>query len=203
MTRIKICGITNLRDALLATEIGVDALGFIFTKSPRQISPEKAKEIIVNIPPFINKVGVFKNEKISFVKEVIKFCNLDYVQLHGDEDKSYIKVFLPRVIKVFEINGNETIKKIKHFSLPFFMLDLPKDKENASHNWKIIKKAKEFGRIILAGGLTPDNVERVLEKVSPYGVDVCSGVEKKEGIKSSEKLINFIKRVRKWDFQKN
>ena len=83
------------------------------------------------------------------------------------------------------------------------MLDLPKNKEGVSHNWEIIKKAKEFGRIILAGRLTPDNVERVLKEVSPYGVDVCSGVEKREGIKSPEKLINFIKRVRKWDLQRN
>ncbi len=204
MTRIKICGITNLNDALLACELGADALGFIFTKSPRQVSPEKAKEIIINLPPFVSKVGVFKNQKISIVKEIMNYCNLDYAQFHGEEDRFYLKAFSPRVIiKVFEINNNNVIDEIKKYSIPFFMVDLPKNKGRSIHNLKIVKRVRRLGKMILAGGLSPENISKVLTEVFPYGVDVCRGVEEMEGIKSPEKLKKFILEVRRWDLQKN
>ena len=117
MTKIKICGITNLKDALLAADLGADALGFIFAKSPRQITAEKARKIIFELPPFIYKVGVFKNERIPTIKEIMEYCFLDLVQFHGEEDMSYLNEFGQRAIKVFEMNKKDVLKEIKkHFN---------------------------------------------------------------------------------------
>lgn len=203
MTKIKICGITNLIDALLAADLGADALGFIFAASPRHISAQKAREIISSLPPFINKVGVFKNERISTVKEIMEYCLLDLVQFHGKEDKSYLNEFSPRAIKVFKMNKKSALEEIKRYSFPFFMLDLPKDGEHKMNlAWKMAQEAKKMGRVILAGGLTPENIERALRIITPFGVDVCRGVEKEAGVKSRQKLKEFILKVRKWDMLK-
>jgi phosphoribosylanthranilate isomerase len=203
MTRIKICGITNLEDALLATDLGAEALGFIFAPSPRRILPEKAREIISKLPPFIHKVGVFKNEDVCLVKEIMNGCFLDFVQFHGEEDRSYLEEFGQRAIKVFEINKRNVLRDIKKFSLPFFMLDLPKGSGNEiSLNWKQAQEAKKLGKLILAGGLIPENIETVLQNIRPFGVDVCRGVEKEDGVKSPKKLEEFILKVRRWDIQK-
>lgn len=200
MTKIKICGITNLIDALLAADLGADALGFIFAASPHQISPQKAREIIFKLPPFIYKVGVFKNERISTVKEIMEYCLLDLAQFHGKEDKSYLNEFSQRAIRVFEMNKKSALDEIKKSSLPFFMLDLPKDgKHKMDLAWKMAQQAKKMGKVILAGGLTPENIERALRIITPFGVDVCRGVEKEAGVKSRQKLKEFILKVRKWD----
>lgn len=200
MTRIKICGITILTDALLAADLGADALGFIFTPSPRRILPEKAREIIAELPPFIHKVGVFKDEEACLVKEIMNDCFLDFVQFHGDEDRPYLEEFGQRAIKVFEINKRNVLKEIKNFSPPFFMLDLPKeDRKRLNLYWPLAKEAKKLGNVILAGGLTPENIETVLQNIAPFGVDVCRGVEKVKGAKSPEKLKEFILKVKRWD----
>ncbi|MFP4081123.1 MAG: phosphoribosylanthranilate isomerase [Candidatus Aminicenantes bacterium] len=200
MTRIKICGITNMEDALLAADLGADAVGFIFTPSPRRISPQKAREIISSLPPLIHKVGVFKNDEVTLVKEIINHCFLDYAQFHGEEDKTYIREFGPRAIKVFEINRRHVMEEIKNFSLPFFMLDLPKGSGNKIHpDWQMVEKAKKWGKFMLAGGLNPENIETVLQNITPFGVDVCRGVEQAEGTKSPERLKEFILKVRTWD----
>jgi len=203
MTRIKICGITNIKDALLAADLGADAMGFIFAPSPRHVSNERAREIIFELPPFIFKVGVFKNERISKVKEIMDYCSLDFVQFHGEEDKSYLNEFGQKAIKVFEMNKKNVLNEIKKLSLPFFMLDLSKEEENEiNFDWKMAQEAKKLGKVILAGGLTPDNIERALQIITPFGVDVCRGVEKEDGVKNLNKLKEFILKVRKWDFLK-
>lgn len=203
MTKIKICGITNLKDALLAADLGADALGFIFAKSPRQITAEKARKIIFELPPFIYKVGVFKNERIPTIKEIMEHCFLDLVQFHGEEDMSYLNEFGQRAIKVFEMNKKDVLNEIRKFSLPFFMLDLPKDGENEMNlDWKIAQEVKKLGKLILAGGLTPENIERTIQNIMPFGVDVCRGVEKEDRVKSHEKLKDFILKVRKWDIRR-
>ena len=202
MIRIKICGITNLQDALLSSEMGADALGFIFTPSARQITPEQARKIILHLPPLISKVGVFRNEEVSTVKEIMNYCFLDMVQLHGDEDKSYVREFARRAIKVFDMTEENVLDKIKKFSLPFFMLDLPKNNKNKfSLDWKIAAEAGNYGTVILAGGLTPENIENILQLTSPYGVDTCRGVEQKKGKKDPRKIKEFILKVRKWNTQ--
>lgn len=200
MTKIKICGITNQKDALLAADLGADALGFIFAISPRRISPERAREIILGLPPFILKVGVFKNERSSRVKEVMDTCFLDLVQFHGEEDKAYLSEFGQKALKVFEMNKKDVLNEIEKFHLSSFMLDLPKDTVNEMGlDWKTALEAKSLGKVILAGGLTPENIERALQIIAPFGVDVCRGVEKEDGVKSHDKLKEFIFKVRKWD----
>jgi phosphoribosylanthranilate isomerase len=182
--------------------MGANALGFIFTKSPSQITPGKAREIITRLPPFICKVGVFKNEKIATVKKIFIHCFLDVAQFHGKEDLLYIRRFGPEAIKVFEMDGKHVLNEIKKFALPYFMLDLPKGENQMSLDWTIIREAKKYGKIILAGGLTPENLEECLQMATPYGVDVCRGVEKTKGKKCPEKLRQFIFKVKRWDMQR-
>jgi len=202
--KIKICGITNLADAHSAVESGADALGFIFAPSPRRISPEKAIEIISKLPPFVSKVGVFMNENMPLVRDIMNYCVLDWAQFHGEEDPSYLSHFAPRAIKVFHIMRKKDLNKIKAFSPPFFMLDLPKNSGiRPDWDWRIVREAKNWGKIILAGGLTPGNIENALSEVSPYGVDVCSGVEETEGIKNHARMKDFIRKVRKWQLLKS
>lgn len=200
MTRIKICGITNLRDALLAADLGADALGFIFAPSARRIRPSTALQIISQLPPFIQRVGVFRNEELNRVKEIMRDCMLDFAQFHGEEDQSYVRSFGLQAIKVFEFTGQDVLKDIKKFSLPYFMLDLPKEREgHEGLDWELVKEAKKWGKLILAGGLNPENIETVLNNTSPFGVDVCRGVEETCGRKSPDKLEEFILKVRRWD----
>lgn len=205
MTKIKICGLTNVEDARLAVELGADALGFIFTSSPRQISPHKAQEIIKEIPPFITKVGVFKDESLTFVRQVSESCYLDYIQVHREVQPSFWSFFFPRLIQVFHPDQQDVMVKIRNLPLPFFMFDLSKKPHGSEVNIDLhretILEAKSYGKIILAGGLNPDNIESILSKIRPYGVDVCRGVEAEEGKKSPEKLQSFILKVRKWDLQ--
>lgn len=200
MTRIKICGITNLRDALLAADFGADAIGFIFAPSTRRILPAQARKIISKLPPFVHKVGVFRNEELNRVKEIMGDCMLDFAQFHGEEDRSYVRSFGKRAIKVFEITRHDVLKEVKKFSLPYFMLDLPKESgPRGSLDWELVKEAKKWGKLILAGGLTPENIETVLRNTSPYCVDVCRAVEERRGKKNPERLEEFILKVRRWD----
>ncbi|MFW6131866.1 MAG: phosphoribosylanthranilate isomerase [Candidatus Aminicenantaceae bacterium] len=203
MVKVKICGITNLKDALLAAEEGADALGFIFTKSPRQVKPEDVKKIVLKLPPFVCKVGVFFEDKVTVVKEIMDYCDLNIVQLHGNVKKRYLKNFDHKAFRVFEMNKENVLEDIKQFSLPFFMLDFPKNGiQSYSLDWDVIKKASQLGKVILAGGLNLENIEDVIKNVSIYGVDVCRGVEKENGIKSPEKVKNFIRRIKKCNMQK-
>lgn len=199
MTRIKICGITNRMDAFMAVGAGADALGFIFADSPRRVSPENAKNIISLLPPFVTKVGVFKDMPFHRVKKIIEFCSLDLAQLHGDMQP---EVFLQRAIKVFELNDCSVLEKIKLEGSAFFMLDLPKRKKDQVFlDLGLIKKIKELGSFILAGCLSPDNIIDVLDEISPYGVDVCRGVESEPGKKDPDKVKDFIKKVKKWSIR--
>ncbi|MFQ6003682.1 MAG: N-(5'-phosphoribosyl)anthranilate isomerase [Candidatus Zixiibacteriota bacterium] len=205
MTKIKICGLTNVEDARLAVELGADALGFIFTSSPRQITPHQAQEIIKEVPPFIAKVGVFKDESLTFVRQVSESCHLDYIQVHREVQPSFWAFFFPRLIQVFHPDHQDVLVKIWNLPLPFFMFDLPKEPRgyevNSDLHRETILEAKNYGKIILAGGLNPENVEHILRNIGPYGVDVCRGVEAEVGKKSPEKLRSFILKVRKWDLQ--
>ncbi len=203
MVKVKICGITNLKDALLAAEEGADALGFIFTKSPRQVKPEDVKKIVWKLPPFVCKVGVFFEDKVTVVKEIMDYCDLNIVQLHGNVKKRYLNNFDYKAFRVFEMNKENVLEEIKQFSLPLFMLDFPKNGiQSYSLDWDVIKKASQLGKVILAGGLNLENIEDVIKNVSIYGVDVCRGVEKENGIKSPEKVKNFIRRIKKCNMQK-
>lgn len=205
MTRIKICGITNLDDALLAADLGADALGFIFAPSPRQISLSNAQEIIKEIPPFVSCVGVFVNENIEEIREAVYKCSLDYIQLHGEESPEFCQnlLHLPQeIIKTIRVKDKKSLEEVKSY-LPVkaILLDtFAEDKAGGTgktFNWNLAKEAKKAGKpIILSGGLSPENVRQAIESVNPYAVDVSSNIESYPGRKNREKLTAFIKAVR-------
>lgn len=199
MTRIKICGITNLEDALLAVELGVDALGFIFSESPRKIKREEAKYIIDNLPPFIIKVGVFVNEPRDKVKKIDGELGLDLLQFHGDESIEYVKSFKGKGIKAFKIGNLSDLEEIAKWGVDFFILD--SKNKGQPFDWEIALKAKKYGEFLLGGGINPNNVRSALEKVSPFGLDVCSGLELFPGKKDPAKLREFFWRIKQWDYQ--
>ncbi|MFH1373217.1 MAG: phosphoribosylanthranilate isomerase [bacterium] len=203
MTRIKICGITNLQDAHMAVDLGADALGFVFADSPRKVSPETAREIIAALPPFVDKVGVFVNEDRDTVREIHKFCRLTTLQFHGDEDPDYVESFSIPVIKVFGVDGDRVLDQIRACRQPYFLLDAHVDGHaggtGQTFDWEIARQASSLGQVILSGGLNPDNVVSSLEIVRPYAVDVSSGIESRPGVKDPTKMKQFIQEVRTWD----
>ncbi len=202
MIKIKICGITNLDDAMAAAEYGADALGFNFyKKSPRYIEPEKAAEIIYQLPPLVLPVGVFVNEHEKRVREIQSLTGIQVLQFHGDESPEFCERFESRVIKAFQVKDKESLHSLAHYKVGAFLLDSYKDGlkggTGVTFNWHLAVVAKSFGRIILAGGLNPDNVVEAAKLVQPYAVDVAGGVEKEKGIKDHAKLKKFIVEVRR------
>lgn len=197
MIKVKICGITNKEDALYAAGCGADALGFIFyEKSPRYIEPDNAKTIIAALPPFVTTVGVFVNKDFNDIRDITLLTGVTVVQLHGDESPSYCNLVEGKLIKAIRVKNDSSIEGLKKYDVDTFLLDsFDKNSFGGSgltFDWKLAEKAKQYGKIILAGGLTPDNVEEAVKKVAPYGVDVNSGVEKKPGIKNKNKVKEFI-----------
>ena len=203
MMRIKICGITNLEDALLAAGLGADALGFIFAPSPRQINSAKAREIIKKIPPFISSVGVFVNEKLEKIRELADECFLDYIQLHGEEPPEFCRSLLPqKIIKSFRIKEKKSLEQVSsYFQLRAILLDTFVEGKaggtGITFNWQLAREAKKTGKpVILSGGLSPENVRQAIKSVAPFAVDVSSGIESHPGKKDKVKLAAFIKVVR-------
>jgi len=200
--KVKICGITNLDDALAAIDCGADALGFVFFKeSPRYVSHEKAGVIIKKLPSFTATVGVFVNEKVEEIEKMIILTGIDIVQLHGNETPELCKISR-RIIKAIRVKSLESLDPLKHYKNKFsaFLLDtFTPDIFGGTgqiFNWDIAVDAKQFGRIILAGGLTPDNIAEAVRRVRPYGVDVSSGVELEKRKKDHKKMELFIKRAK-------
>jgi phosphoribosylanthranilate isomerase len=201
VVKVKICGITNLEDALAAVEAGADALGFVFkASSPRHIFPEQAAAIIRHLPPFIQTVGLFVDEKIENVNATANQCGLDLVQLHGDESPSYCSEVQRRVIKAFRVKDITSLEPTNKYQVSSLLLDAWSPSAHGgtgrTFNWEIAALAAASGRIILAGGLTPENVVDAISQVQPYAVDVSSGVESSAGKKDSEKIVQLIMAVR-------
>jgi phosphoribosylanthranilate isomerase len=202
MTRIKICGITSSDDALAAINYGADALGFVFyPESPRAIIPEEARRIISSLPPFVTTVGVFVDEPKKELEAIVSYTGVDIIQLHGCEPPEYCDLSkkIIKAIRVKELSDLEPLNRYKNISA--FLLDTySKDVIGGTgliFNWEVAVEAKKFGRIILAGGLTPENIEDAVKLVQPYAVDVASGVEgTKKGIKDHNKLKLFIERAK-------
>jgi phosphoribosylanthranilate isomerase len=207
MTRIKICGITNPEDALLASQLGADALGFVFAESPRRIEPQTAREIIGALPPFIGRVGIFVNERPEVVERICALCNLSAIQLHGDESPEYINSLSIPVIKAFRVRDNTALEQIRAFRQSYFLLDAyDADRRGGTgktFDWDIAQRASELGNLILSGGLNSKNVQDALDRVRPYAVDVSSGIEDRPGKKNQQKLTEFIHEVKSWDSRTN
>lgn len=201
MVKIKICGITNIDDALAAAEAGAEALGFNFyKKSPRYVAPSTAREIVSQLPPFVLPVGLFVNEREERIREIISETGMQAAQLHGDEGPEFCQCLGVRVIKAFQVKDKESLKHMAHYRVSAFLLDSYNDKlrggTGVTFDWHLAVVAKTFGRIILAGGLTPENVGEAVRLVQPYAVDTASGVEKSPGIKDHAKIRKFIQEAR-------
>jgi phosphoribosylanthranilate isomerase len=202
MIKIKICGITNLDDALAAAAFGADALGFnFFKKSPRYVEPGKAAEIISQLPPIIMPIGIFVNEREEKIRELQALTCIQTVQLHGDESPEFCQRFGARVIKAFQVKDKESIKHMAQYHVGAFLLDSYRDDQRGgtgtTFDWHLAVVAKTFGRVILAGGLTPENVAEAVKLVQPYGLDVAGGVEREKGVKDHAKLKKFITEARR------
>lgn len=202
MTRIKICGITNLKDALTAIAAGADALGFVVhPPSPRNISCEQAAAIIRELPPFIQTVGLFVNKPSDFVNRAAEQSGFDIVQLHGEESPDYCKLINRRVIKAFRVKDQSVLQEMAEYHVAGYLLDAWSQAAHGgtgeTFNWKIAAAATSSNsRITLAGGLTPENVCLAIESVKPYAVDVSSGVEASPGSKDNQKIYSFIQNAK-------
>lgn len=202
MTKVKICGITNLEDALLSAKFGADALGFNFyAKSPRYISPENAREIIEQLPETILKVGVFVNESLEKVIEIARIAKLNALQLHGEETPEYaaelkLKTNL-EIIKAFRVSPEFKPEDVLKYETDAILLDAYNPKEHGgtgeTFDWEIAKKVQQISpKMYLAGGLSPDNIADAVWAVEPFAVDACSCLEIVKGRKDQKKVSLFI-----------
>lgn len=208
MIRVKICGITNPQDAYHAAQAGADAIGLVFCESPRRVDIAQAKDIIRALPPFAAAVGLFVNEDPHVVIDTARQLSLTAVQLHGDESPDEVAAVARycRVIKAIRVRGPVDIAEAEAYSahVAAYLFDayVPGVAGGTGHcfNWDLLPKAGEtpLSRpVILAGGLSVDNVRQAIEGRDLYGVDVSSGVERAKGIKDKDKITQFIARVRR------
>ena len=201
VVKVKVCGVTNPADALAAVELGADAIGFVFAPSPRRVDVPVATNIVAKLPPFVGKVGVFVNSPISEVRDTMSRCGLDLAQLHGDEDAEYCAALFPKAIKVFTAGSLPPERDLEAYRVTAFMLDREKGGESSPRDqeqlWQLARKVGDRGPVILAGGLTPENVSRAIEIARPYAVDVASGVEAEPGRKDHARLRAFIEAAKR------
>jgi phosphoribosylanthranilate isomerase len=197
MTKVKICGITTIEDALAAIEYGADALGFVFAESPRTVNPEGARSIIEKLPPFVTTVGVFVNEEASVIERTVREVGLSAVQLHGEESPLYVESLRPlHVIKAVGVRSKQDLVGIERYKCSALLLDAKVEEvaggSGKTFDWSILEGAVFERPVVLAGGLTADNVGEAVRRVRPYAVDVSTGVERSPGRKDRELLKRFI-----------
>ncbi|MBW2037356.1 MAG: phosphoribosylanthranilate isomerase [Deltaproteobacteria bacterium] len=202
MPRIKICGITREADAQFAASLGVDAVGFVLAKSPRRITPEMARRITSSLPPFVSTVGVFVDMDLDSLRQIATFCKFDWIQLHGSESPEYCRALDFSVLKAIRVSSRQSLKAMAAYSgsVGGFVLDTYVKGQaggtGKTFDWVIAREAKDYGPVILSGGLTPENVKEAVCTVDPYGVDISSGVESAPGIKDHLKMRRFVEQVR-------
>ena len=204
--KVKVCGITNLEDALMCENYGADALGFIFYKeSKRYIEPENAKNIIEKLSPFTLKIGVFVNESFKVVNELANYTNLNAVQLHGDESqKLFNSINLP-VIKSFRINDEFDFSFLFEYKSCNYLLDSYSDNHYGgtgnNFNWDLIPKEIK-NKIILSGGVSSNNIEQIIKEVKPMAIDISSSLEEIPGKKDKNKTDEFFTLLNKIRYRK-
>lgn len=197
MVRVKICGITTLDDALVAVDAGADALGFVFVpSSPRAVTPQRVAGIVSRIPPFVQTVGLFVDEDPERVNWTADFCGLDLVQLHGSEDPDYCHEIRRRIVKAVRVRDRRSLEGVGRFPVSGILCDTWSDSvaggTGRTFDWGLLRDLAVDRPLILAGGLSPDNVVSAVETVRPWGVDVSSGVEKAPGVKDHDLIRRFV-----------
>lgn len=203
--KIKICGITNQEDAETAVHEGADALGFVFySQSPRYVEPAVAKQIIRRLPPFVLAVGVFVNQDLDTVRGLFDDCGLALAQLHGDESPDFCDSLKRPVLRALRLRDRRSFLALAEFrgrmGVRGFVVDAFAERvyggTGHTTDWSLAGEVAKCVPILLAGGLTPENVQEAIRQVQPYGVDVSSGVEQSPGRKDSAKMRAFIQSVR-------
>lgn len=201
MVRVKICGLTKKEHVQVAVEEQVDYIGFVFAKSKRQVTVEQAKVLAQSIPEPIQKVGVFVNETVENILYIAKEVPLDVIQLHGQESQKVVDALQPyTVIKAISIQTKEDVEKAAQYNVDYYLFDAPGvDYEGGSgktFDWTLLENTPiNRQNMMLAGGLTPENVGRAIEQVRPYGIDVSSGVEV-DGQKDETRMKAFMNQTR-------
>lgn len=197
--KVKICGITDIRTAKIVCEYGADAIGFVFAKSKRKITPDQAKQMIEELPENVMKVGVFVNESIELIQNIVTYCGLTHVQLHGDEQNYHIKRLNIPCIKAIGVSSREDIERAEEYETDFILFDSPKEQFHGGNgktfSWELLRSNSIGKKCILAGGLQLENIAEAIEMVQPYMVDVSSGVET-NGKKDIEKIKKFITKAK-------
>ena len=193
MIAVKICGITSLKDAEMAVNYSVPAIGLIFyPDSPRYVDPAKVEQWIDRIPDSVKKVGVFVNEQIDTINNITRQLKLEFIQLHGDESPEFCNGMIRPVIKVFRVGDDFDAIVLNEYDVHGFLFDTYKKGNpggtGTRFNWDLIANLKTETPIILSGGLTPENVLNGIEAVNPAAVDVNSGVESVPGVKDEEEI---------------
>jgi len=203
VVKVKICGITNLEDALASLFSGAEAIGFVFyDKSPRYIRPQQAKNISRILPQKIKRVGVFVNAEVAKVKRIAKLCNLDMLQFHGQESFEYCQKFKGyKVIKAFRIKAKEDLEGISGYKTFAYLFDnFSRTKLGGTgnkFNWKILAQAVRMEPVIfVSGGLTAGNVRQAVKLLKPDWVDVSSSLESRPGKKDHQKIKRFMQAIR-------
>ncbi len=203
--QIKICGITNPEDAQAAVDAGADALGFVFHRdSPRCVTPEAVRRIVAALPPFVMPVGVFVNEEVKKVRDLMDGCGLALAQLHGDESPSYCEALGKPVLKAIRLRDRVSLLAMAEYrgraNIRGFVVDAFSEAAYGGTgqvaDWTLAAEVARAAQVLLAGGLTPDNVRDAIQQVRPYGVDVSSGVEAHPGRKDPSKILAFIQAAR-------
>jgi|WetSurMetagenome_2_1015567.scaffolds.fasta_scaffold618581_1 phosphoribosylanthranilate isomerase len=209
MVKVKICGITNYEDAALAVDLGVQALGFVFAPSPRQITPEKARSIIEALPPFVITVGVFVDEDEQRIRTIADFCGLQMIQFHGNESPTFCRRFMPGVIKSFRLKNTSSLLPVRSYQGQVRALHLDTFQEGIpggtgrTFPWRLAVETKTFSLpIILSGGLTPSNIQQAILEVRPYAVDVNSGIEQRPGKKDPVLMKQLMENIKNSEFYK-
>lgn len=203
MVRVKICGNVTLKDTMAAVEAGADAVGFVFyARSPRVVSPKAVAAIVSHLPPFVTPVGLFVNEKPEVVRRIASDCGIRLVQLHGEESPQYCAELKLPVLKGIRVRTREDVANLSAYRVDAILLDAYVEGiaggTGTTFDWSLAVEAKAWGPIVLAGGLTPDNVGEAISRVRPYGVDVSSGVESSPGAKDHAKVKAFVEAVKCW-----
>ena len=202
MVRVKICGNVTLKDTMAAVEAGADAVGFVFyARSPRVVGPKAVAAIVSHLPPFVTPVGLFVNEKPEVVRQIASDCGIRLVQLHGEESPQYCAELKLPVLKGIRVRTREDVANLSAYRVDAILLDAYVEGmaggTGTTFDWSLAVEAKAWGPIILAGGLTPDNVAEAISRVRPYGVDVSSGVESSPGVKDHAKVKAFVETVKR------